>query len=344
MSTATRNRQPKGAPIGGEFAVETRAEPVGVDLTPEPVETVFTKRYETLDEKIEAFHAELNDAVAGLADDENWQAYLDTVSKFHRYSMFNQMLIAAQPRMNDDGELCAATRVAGFRKWEEFGRHVKKGEKAIGIFAPKMVRITETDPAGKPVKDASGKLVKHSRCVGFTTASVFDVSQTEGDPLPEVDRELTETPPDGFKEDLEAAITGAGFTVSYEKIATGASGYTEPGSKRVVVDASLSPANTAQVLAHELGHIKAGHLDHMGEYHTGHGGSRGKFELEADAISAVICRSQGMSASVSKTSSYYIAGWNRDNPDAMKESAQKVSGTVKEVLGAGAWRNMEASS
>ena len=67
-------------------------------------------------------------------------------------------------------------------------------------------------------------------------------------------------------------------------------------------------------------------------------------ELEADAISAVLCRANSMSASVSKTSSYYIAGWNRDNPDAMKESAQKVSGTVKAILGAGTWRNAGATS
>ena len=334
-TTSTRTRQPKGAPIGGEFAVETHAEAVGVDLLADTKpETVFTKRYETLDDKIEAFQSELNDAVAGLAEDENWQGYLETMGKFHRYSMFNQMLIAVQ---------CPdATRVAGYRKWEEFGRHVNKGEKAIGIFAPKMVRITETNGAGKPVKDAKGKLVKRSRCVGFTTASVFDVSQTDGEPLPTVDRELSETPPEGFKEDLEAAITDAGFTVSYEKITGGASGFTEPASKRVVVDSALSPANTAQVLAHELGHIKAGHLDHMDEYHSGHGGNRGQFELQADAIAAVVGRANGMSSAVSKVSSYYIAGWNRDNPDAMKESAQTVSKTVKSILETGTWRNAEA--
>lgn len=344
MTAGARSREPKGVTTGGQFATEALAEATGTVLTAEPPESVFTKRYETLDEKVEAFHAELEDQVAALADDEHWNAYLATMSKFHRYSMFNQLLIAAQPRVDENGELCAATRVAGYRKWEEFGRHVKKGEKAIGIFAPKMVRITETDAAGKPVKDAKGKLVKNSRCVGFTTASVFDVSQTEGDPLPEVDRELTETPPEGFKEDLEAAITDAGFTVSYEPIAGGASGFTEPAGKRVVVDSSLSPANTAQVLAHELGHIKAGHLERMDEYHTGHAGSRGVMEVEADSVSATLCRSQGMSADVVRASSYYVAGWSRDNPDAVKESAQKVSTTVKAILGSGTWRNSEVAA
>jgi hypothetical protein len=85
-ATGTKTRQPKGVPVGGEFATETHAEPVGVDLTPALPETVFTKRYDTLDEKIEAFQSELNDAVAGLADDANWQSYLETMGKFHRYS------------------------------------------------------------------------------------------------------------------------------------------------------------------------------------------------------------------------------------------------------------------
>lgn len=337
MSTETKKRKREvGGATDGRYATEATPENGGVALLPEKPETVFTKRYETLDDKIDAFQSELNDAVAGLAHDENWQAYLETMGKFHKYSMFNQMLIAVQ---------CPnASRVAGYRKWEEFGRRVNKGEKAIGIFAPKMIRVTELDGAGKPVKDAKGKLKKNSRCVGFTTASVFDVSQTDGDELPSVDRELSETPPDGYKDDLETAITDAGFTVSYEKITGGASGFTEPAGKRVVVDSALSPANTVQVLAHELGHIKAGHLDKMDEYHSGHGGSRGAMELEADAVASVLGRANGMTPAVSKVSSYYIAGWNRSNPDAMKESAQVVSKTVKSILETGTWRNAEAAA
>ena len=82
-NTATRSRQPKGAPVGGQFATEAHAEAVGIDLAPPVGETVFTKRYDTLDEKVEAFHAELEQQVADLADDENWTRYLDTMSRFH---------------------------------------------------------------------------------------------------------------------------------------------------------------------------------------------------------------------------------------------------------------------
>lgn len=250
-------------------------------------------------------------------------------------SLYNQLLIAVQRP--------GATRVAGYRKWEEFGRHVMKGEKGISIFAPKMVRMTVEDGNGKPVMGADGKPLKQQRCIGFTTATVFDVAQTDGDPLPELDRELSETPPDGFTDDLEAAITGSGFTVSYEATGSAADGYTDPRTKRVVVDPTLSPGRRAEVLAHELGHIKAGHLEQIDDYHTGHGGQRGRMELEAEAIAYGLCRANGMSTQVGKIASTYVAGWTRENPDLIKESATKVSGTVKGVLAAGSWRNLEGA-
>lgn len=331
-ATATRSRQPKGVPVGGQFATEAHTEATGVTLAPAAEETVFTKRYATLDEKVEAFHAELEEQIAALADDENWQRYLDTMSQFHRYSLYNQLLIAVQ---RPD-----ATRVAGYRKWEEFGRHVMKGEKGISIFAPKLVRMTVEDGNGKPVIGDDGKPLKQQRCVGFTTATVFDVSQTDGDPLPDIDRELSEIPPDGFTDDLEAAITGSGYGVSYEPTGSAADGYTDPRAKRVVVDPTLSPGRRAEVLAHELGHIKAGHLDQMDDYHTGHGGQRGRMELEAEAVAYGLCRANGMSTRVGTIASTYVAGWTRDNPDLIKESAAKVSGTVKSILSGGTWRNL----
>ncbi len=332
MSATTRTRQPKGVPVGGQFATEARSEATGVALAPPAAETVFTKRYDTLDEKVQAFHDELEQQVSALADDENWQHYLNTMSRFHHYSMYNQLLIYLQ---RPD-----ATRVAGYRKWEELDRHVMKGQKGISIFAPKMVRIPVEDADGKPVKGPDGKPLKRKRVVGFTTATVFDVSQTDGEPLPEIDDELSETPPDGFTDDLEAAITEAGFTVSYEPTGSAADGYTSRQGKRVVVDPALSPGRRAEVLAHELGHIKAGHLDELDDYHTGHGGQRGRMELEAEAVAYAVCRANGMSTEVGKVASQYVDGWTRKDPELIKESATKVSTTVKGILSAGTWRNM----
>lgn len=329
--TSTRSRQPRGVPIGGQFATEQRGESTTVLTAEVPADTVFTRRYETLDEKIEAFHGELETAIADLADDENWLAYLDTMSRFHRYSMLNQLLITMQ---RPD-----ATRVAGYRRWEEFGRHVERGQKGISILAPKNVTIPLLDDAGKPVLDDAGKPKRIKRCVGFTTATVFDVAQTEGEPLPELRDDLSETPPDGLIDDLEASIRDAGFTVAYETLPPGVRGETSPDG-RVRISDTLSPAMRAKVLAHELGHIKAGHLEHMDEYHEGHGGQRGRMETEAESIAYATCRANGMSTDVSTISSTYVAGWSRSNPDMVKTSAQTVSKVVKDLLATGSWRNL----
>src|SRR5699024_10680204 len=83
----------------------------------------LAQRFGSLDEKLSAIHTELEAKIAGLGDDEQWQSYLDTMSRFHTYSLSNQLLIQIQRP--------GATTVAGFRKWKEMGRHVKKGERGI---------------------------------------------------------------------------------------------------------------------------------------------------------------------------------------------------------------------
>lgn len=340
MSTraATQKRHVKGRPTGGQFAVEGRAEAAGDLLTSEPSaeETVFTRRYDTVDEKIAAFSAELEDISARLVESDEWQSYLDALSKFHRYSASNNLLILMQKP--------EATRVGGYRVWQSLGRQVRKGERGISILAPRTVRMDVTDNNGKPVLDDKGKPKKAARCVGFTTATVFDVSQTEGDPLPSVDVELSETPPVGFREDLEAAIRATGFEVSYEKTGSAANGFTDPEGKRVVISPDMSPAQQAETLAHELGHIRCGHMDRVGEYHTGHGGARGQMEVEADSFAYTMCRSNGMSTEVGKKVAAYVSGWARATPDptkAVKDAANNVAKAVKTALGEGQWRNVE---
>jgi len=322
-----------GVRTGGQYATEARAEadvslgaPTGVD------DNVFTHRYDSVEEKVAAFHAELEQRVADLQHDENWLAYLDTMSKFHHYSMLNQLLIAAQ---RPD-----ASRVAGFRKWQELGRQVRKGEKGMSIFAPKTRRVPVLDKAGNPVKGEDGKTRYDVRCVGFTTTTVFDLEQTDGEDLPEANVLLTGDAPDGYTEDLEAAITARGFSVTYEQIPGQARGFTEPGTKRVVVDADLSHAMRAKVLAHELGHIACGHLDQMDEYRSGHGGGRGRMEVEAESVAYTLCRTNGMSTQVGDASGAYVAGWaGSAGADAVRDAATTVSKSVRSVLDEHHWRN-----
>jgi antirestriction protein ArdC len=297
----------------------------------EDSDNAFKRRYDSMEEKLEAFHAELEKAVTDLDTDENWLAYLDTMSKFHRYSFQNQMLIALQRP--------GATHVAGFNKWKEMGRHVNKGERGISILAPKTIRETEKDAAGKPSLDAKGKPVKRTKVIGFTTATVFDVAQTDGDPLPSIQRELSETPPLGFVQNLEDSIRRTGYEVSYEEITGGAHGYTSPTEKRVVIDSRLTPGSQAATLAHELGHIQAGHMERISEYHTGHGGHRGAIEVEAESVAYALCRNAGMKTPA-ETAGTYVAGWARAerDPEVVKKSAQAVCKAVKEILSDPAWK------
>jgi antirestriction protein ArdC len=116
----------------------------------------------------EALLATLNDKVVALATSEAWVAHLRFVAAFRKYSFNNLMLIAAQRPH--------ATRVAGYRAWQQLGRQVREGERAIKILGYSTKKITKTDPeTGEEVED---------RLVRYPVLSVFDISQTDGDPVP----------------------------------------------------------------------------------------------------------------------------------------------------------------
>jgi antirestriction protein ArdC len=339
MTANTITRQPRGIPVGGQFSTHDRGE-AEVSLAvvePESVEeSTFQRRFDSVDEKIKAFMEELDVAVDNLKTDEEWLRYLDVMSRFHNYSMNNQMLIALQSPN--------ATRVAGFKKWQEMGRQVRKGEKGISIMAPRMTRTDVLDPSGNPKLNADGKAMKDSRVVGVTTATVFDVSQTEGTPLP-VSHAMTLTvePPDGFIDDLEQAVADAGFELVYEDMAGTGGGYTTAdGSKKVAVKNGMTRGEVARTLAHELGHIHAGHLDRTDEYHSGSGGCRGQMEVEADSISYAMLRANGMDPSIVRTNASYVAGWGKADKDSVKNAANTVAKSVKALLGSSKWRNLDS--
>ncbi len=122
-------------------------------------------------DRLKAAHAKLEDAIAELASGEDWKRMLNVASKFHRYSFINHLMILCQ---RPD-----ATLVAGFRKWQQLGRNVRKGEKGLAIFAPCKYRTKiET-------QDGEEQILQSIR--GFRVVYVFDISQTEGDEIPDLD-------------------------------------------------------------------------------------------------------------------------------------------------------------
>lgn len=284
------------------------------------------------EEALKKLHDELQGQVSDLQYDANWKNMLDTMSQFHNYSYGNNLIIRLQ---NPN-----ATRVAGYNKWKDLGRQVKKGETALRVFAPIVKTAIKKDSAGNPVIGPDGKPVKNTWSEGFTTVPVFDISQTEGKELPSMPI-LSETPPDGFITDMENAAKSYGYTVEYRDDSGQGEGYTSQANKLIVVSSKLNEGQRASVLAHELGHVAAGHVERQDEYHTGHNGQRSSMEVEAESISYVLCRANGMTPNVGTQSKTYVAGWAKRNtdPEIVKNSADKVSKTVKSLLEKNKWKN-----
>lgn len=237
-----------------------------------------------------------------------------------------------------------ASQVASYRTWKKAGRQVRKGEKGIRILVPMVVEKPKTDKNGNPVKNRDGKEAKERRLVGFRVGSVFDVSQTDGPP-----ETLPRSPysgfdgavPPGLKDDLEDAIRKKGFEVSYADDLGASDGATSPVTMTVKVKKGMTEADTVSTLAHELGHIEAGHLQRFDEYHTGADGARPAMEVEAESISYVLLRANGMNLGEGKAHGSYVYGWGGTKRDTeeVTASAETVSKAVSRLLSQNSWRN-----
>ncbi len=231
-------------------------------------------------DKLTALHEQISDGVAALVDTEGWRAMLDTAANFHSYSLGNLLLIGVQAPQ--------ATRVSGFRTWQSLGRQVRKGERGIAILAPCTYRpktlTCTTDSTGEQPQDERGgpaaPAVSGKQMRGFRVVHVFDISQTDGDPLPEVAPVLLSgQAPAGLWEDLAGQVTGYGYALERGGCA-GANGYTDPARQVVRVRGDVDEAQAVKVLAHELGHLECGHVKDLPTYLT----CRGRCEVEAESV------------------------------------------------------------
>jgi len=163
----------------------------------------------------------LQAGVEGIMTSEGYQAYLKTMSRFHQYSFANSLLIHAQ---NPD-----ATRVAGYRKWQEVGRQVRKGEQAIKIFVPFKKRIEDPD---------TGETEGY-RVTGFGLGNVFDVSSTDGEPLPERPNAIESTEVTDVSREVNKRLSrwliDEGVTMESKEIHGSARGYWSPHDKKIVI-------------------------------------------------------------------------------------------------------------
>lgn len=251
----------------------------------------------------------LEQGIKNLAEQDNWLNHLKAQAIFHAYSFNNTCLIINQ--------YPDASRVAGFNAWKKLNRNVKKGEKGIRILAP-MVHKDKED--------------QESVRVSFRSVAVFDISQTEGDPLPGVVNRL-EGDDNGLLAALKEFATGKGFKV-VEKDLGECNGYcTFAAPITIALNPNRSPLQQAKTLVHELGHA----LLHCGENYTGHD-AKSAMELEAESVAFVVLQYFGVDSG--DYSFGYISHWVATGDDIepviaqLKESGAKIQKAANEIIGA----------
>ena len=198
----------------------------------------------------------IEQGIKELFESEKYMRYLSVMSRFHRYSVNNTMLIYMQKP--------DATLVAGFNKWKnQFERHVKKGEHGITIIAPtpykKKIEEMKRDPdTHAPILDADGKAVMEEKEIEipmFRPVKVFDVSQTDGKPLPELASSLSGTVPH-YEAFLEAVRRSAPVPIEFEPMADNMDGYFSPERQRIAIREGMSEVQTVSAAVHEIAHSK----------------------------------------------------------------------------------------
>lgn len=280
----------------------------------------------------------IENGIKELFESDKYRKYLATMSRFHRYSVNNTMLIYMQ---RPD-----ATHVAGFNKWrDQFGRNVLKGEKGIRIIAPtpykKKVEEIKTDPeTNAPVLDADGKAIieeKEIRIPMFKVVSVFDVSQTAGKPLPQLAADLSGNVQQ-YEVFMEALRRASPVPIEIKPVAHDTDGFFSIKEQRITIRAGMSEVQTVCAAVHEIAHAKLHDYEHMteladdGETILVPGEkSRNTEEVEAESISYAVCQYYGIETG--ENSFGYIATWSQGKElKELRASLETINKTASELI------------
>ena len=288
-------------------------------------------------ERLQQITAGIEQGIKELFESEKYMRYLSVMSRFHRYSVNNTMLIYMQKP--------DATLVAGYNKWKnQFERHVKRGEHGITIIAPtpfkKKIEEQKLDPDTKaPILDAEGKAVMEEREVEipmFRPVKVFDVSQTDGKPLPELASSLSGNV-QNYEVFMEALRRSAPVPLSVEPMAANMDGFFSPDQQRIAIRAGMSEVQTVSAAVHEIAHSKLHNYAKAQEEAARAGDKeppkkkdRNTEEVEAESISYAVCQYYGIQTS--ENSFGYIANWSqgKELPElrASLETINKAAGEL----------------
>ena len=332
----------EGQPVPEEYRVmaypapeilreESKVQPEAAAPTkaPQPVTPILLNGQNSA-ERMKEITDRLETGIQELFESERYKAYLTTMSKFHSYSFNNTLLIAMQ-----GGQL-----VAGYNKWrDDFHRNVKKGEKAIKILAPAPFKakkeVQKLDAQGRPVMGKDGKPVTEVQEIqvpAFKIVSVFDVSQTEGEPLPSIGVEELTGSVERYGEFFKALEQTSPVPIGFEDIPSGSHGYYHLTEKRIAIQEGMSELQTLKTAIHEIAHSKLHAIDPEAPAieQADRPDSRTR-EVQAESVAYAVCQHYGLD-----TSDYsfgYVAGWSSGKDlKELKASLETIRATAHELI------------
>lgn len=296
---------------------------------PQPVTPILLNGQNST-ERMKEITDQLETGIQELFESERYKAYLTSMAKFHSYSFNNTLLIAMQ-----GGQL-----VAGYNKWrDDFHRNVKKGEKAIKILAPAPFKakkeVQKLDAQGRPVMGKDGKPVTEVQEIqvpAFKIVSVFDVSQTEGEPLPSIGVEELTGSVERYGEFFKALEQTSPVPIGFEDIPGGSHGYYHLTEKRIAIQEDMSELQTLKTAIHEIAHSKLHAIDPEAPAieQADRPDSRTR-EVQAESVAYAVCQHYGLD-----TSDYsfgYVAGWSSGKDlKELKASLETIRATAHELI------------
>ena len=308
---------------------KVRPEAAAPTKAPQPVTPILLNGQNSA-ERMKEITDRLETGIQELFESERYKAYLTTMSKFHSYSFNNTLLIAMQ-----GGQL-----VAGYNKWrDDFHRNVKKGEKAIKILAPAPFKakkeVQKLDAQGRPVMGKDGKPVTEVQEIqvpAFKIVSVFDVSQTEGEPLPSIGVEELTGSVERYGEFFKALEQTSPVPIGFEDIPGGSHGYYHLTEKRIAIQEGMSELQTLKTAIHEIAHSKLHAIDPEAPAidQADRPDSRTR-EVQAESVAYAVCQHYGLD-----TSDYsfgYVAGWSSGKDlKELKASLETIRATAHELI------------
>lgn len=283
-------------------------------------------------EKLKEITDSIENGIKELFASDKYKQYLQTMSRFHRYSVNNQMLIFMQ---KPDASL-----VAGFNKWKDsFGRNVKRGEKGIKIIAPvpfkKKIEKEKLDPDTKlPMLDENRQPIKEVAEVStstFKVVSVFDISQTEGKPLPELSSDLTGSV-EHYDAFMEAVKRSSPVPIDFKPIENGADGFFSYDNQSITLREGMSETQTVCAAIHEMAHATLHNYSRRNKGETDvERKDRHTEEVEAESIAYAVCAYYGIETS--ENSFGYLASWSSDKElKELKASLETINKTSSELI------------